>query len=219
MDKLIEGIKKFQRDVFPANREMFQRLAESQSPSAFFVACSDSRVSLEWITQSGPGEMFVSRNAGNIAPSFSPADSSSGTIEFAVCALQVKHIVVCGHMDCGAMKGLLHPEKIAHMPNVQGWLRHSEAALRALKSSGIALDSPEALPELTKLNVRLQLDHLRTHPEVFSALSAGTLQLHGWVYQIGTGDVEAWDSCSQRWMPVPQCIGDQVEADREAQYA
>src|SRR5262245_19813175 len=137
MDRLIEGIQKFQKDVYPANREMFQRLATGQNPAAFFVACSDARVSLEWITQSGPGELFVSRNAGNIAPSFSPADSSSGTIEYAVGALKVKHIVVCGHGDCGAMKGLLHPELVEHMPNVKGWLRHSEAALRALQGSGI----------------------------------------------------------------------------------
>jgi carbonic anhydrase len=193
-------------------------LASKQNPEAFFIACSDSRVSLEWITQSGPGDLFVSRNAGNIAPSFSPSDSSAGTIEFAVCALKVKHIVVCGHLDCGAMKGLLHPEKVEHMPNVKGWLRHSEAALRALESSETSLDSPEALLELTKLNVRLQLDHLRTHPQVFSALNAGTLQLHGWVYAIGTGDVEAWDDDNNRWIPVPELIG-KFQSSREEQYA
>jgi carbonic anhydrase len=219
MDRLIEGVQKFQKDVYPANREMFQRLANGQNPAAFFVACSDARVSLEWITQSGPGEMFVSRNAGNIAPPFSPADSSSGTIEYAVGGLKVEHIVVCGHIDCGAMKGLLHPEKVAHMPNVKGWLRHCEAALRAFETCGIDRDSPEALPELTKLNVRLQLDHLRTHPAVFSALRAGTLHVHGWVYGIGTGEVEAWDAGNFRWASVSEAYKNQLAANHEAMYA
>src|SRR5690242_4163073 len=107
MNRIIQGIQQFQRDVFPANRELFQRLASGQKPEALFIACSDSRVSLEWVTQCGPGDLFVCRNAGNIVPGYSHTDAVSATIEYAISALAIKDIVVCGHSDCGAMKGLL----------------------------------------------------------------------------------------------------------------
>lgn len=223
MNRIIEGVQHFQRDVFPANRELFQRLSRGQSPEALFIACSDSRVSLEWITQCGPGDLFVVRNAGNMAPSYNQTDAVSATIEYAVSALKVKHIVVCGHSDCGAMKAVLHPEAAADMPDVQSWLRHAEGARRALEAAGIPPDAPDAASALTRLNVRLQLDHLRTHPQVFSRLRSGTLELHGWVYQIGTGEVLAWDAPQDRWIAVNETLGvspaHRSVKTREAKYA
>src|SRR5262249_15474046 len=121
MNRIIQGIQQFQRDVFPANRELFSRLAHGQKPEALFVACSDSRVSLEWITQCGPGDLFVARNAGNVVPRYGHANAVSATIEYAVAALEVKDIVVCGHSDCGAMKGLLNPGAVSAMPDVKNW--------------------------------------------------------------------------------------------------
>jgi len=202
MNRIIEGIQQFQRDVFPLNRDLFQKLAVGQNPEALFIACSDSRVSLEWITQCQPGELFVCRNAGNMAPPWSHSDGISATIEYALSALNIWHIVICGHSDCGAMKGLLHPEKVAAMPDVKGWLRNADGARQALVAAGIPLDSPDALPELTKLNVRLQLDNLRSHPQVYARLRTGTLQLHGWIYQIDSGDVLAWNAADSCWVAV-----------------
>jgi carbonic anhydrase len=202
MNRIIQGIQQFQQNVFPANRELFERLATGQSPEALFIACSDSRVSLEWVTQSGPGDLFVCRNAGNIAPVYGYTDAISSAIEYAVSALRVKDIVICGHSDCGAMKGLLHPEKLSAMPDVRGWLRHSEEARRSLETGEIDVNHPDALSTVTRLNIRLQLDHLRTHPQVRSALAAGTLKLHGWYYRIDSGAVEAWDSATEHWVPV-----------------
>src|SRR4029077_12448774 len=109
-----------------------------QKPEALFIACSDSRVSLEWITQSGPGELFVCRNAGNMAPRASRGDDVSATIEYAVSALGVRDIVVCGHSDCGAMKALLNPSSLKNMPQVRTWLRHAHPARLALDRSEIS---------------------------------------------------------------------------------
>jgi carbonic anhydrase len=197
LNRIIEGIRQFQKDVYPAHRHLFQRLAAGQSPEALFIACSDSRVSLEWLTQSGPGDLFVCRNAGNIAPVYGHADAVSSAIEYAVCALKVRDIVVKGHSDCGAMKGLLNPSALAELPDVRGWLRNAEEARR-----GLDPNAPGALETLTKLNIRLQMDHLRTHPSVDAAVRAGALELHGWYYDIGSGTVEEWDAARDRWAAV-----------------
>ena len=202
MQRIIEGIRQFQRDVFPAKRPLFQRLAAGQQPEALFVACSDSRLALDLITQTGPGDLFVCRNAGNIVPAHGESDAVSATIEYAVSALRIRHIVVCGHSDCGAMKGLLHPESLAAMPQVAKWLGKSEGALRALEAMRLDPDSPAALEAVTKLNVRLQMEHLRTHPQVFARVESGNLELHGWVYQIASGEVQAWEASGSRWKPL-----------------
>ena len=204
MNRIIQGIQQFQRDVFPANRELFARLASGQKPEALFIACSDSRVSLEWITQSGPGELFVCRNAGNMAPRSSRGDDVSATIEYAVSALGVRDIVVCGHSDCGAMKGLLNPASLKDMPQVRTWLRHAAPARLALGRAQISSPSAETLVNLTKFNVRLQLDRLSGHPKVQTQLRAGTLELHGWYYRIDTGEVEAWQAAEDRWVAVQE---------------
>jgi carbonic anhydrase len=166
MNRILQGIQQFRREVFPSNYELVQQLSSGQKPEAVFITCSDSRVPPEWITQSAPGDLFVCRNAGNLAPSYSHSDSVSATIEYAVSALKIRHIVVCGHSDCGAMKGLLHPEALAEMPDVRSWLKHAHDARNALEASHVPLHTPEAVAELAKINVRLQLEHLRTHPQV-----------------------------------------------------
>lgn len=202
MNRFIQGIQNFQRDVYPIHRDLFHRLAAGQSPEALFIACSDSRVALELLTQTGPGDLFVCRNAGNIAPAHGHMDAVTAAIEYAVSALKVKDIIVKGHSDCGAMKGLLNPDALHAMPDVRGWLTHSEEARRAMESAGIHAHAPEALETVTKLNIRVQIEHLRTHPQVRAAVRAGALSLHGWYYRIDSGDVHAWDVDTNIWVPV-----------------
>ena len=107
------GVLKFQRDVFPARKDFFEKLSQGQSPEALFITCSDSRIETGMMTQTDPGELFICRNAGNIVP---PHTNQTGgmtaSIEFASAALKVPHIIVCGHTECGAMKGSkLQPSK------------------------------------------------------------------------------------------------------------
>jgi len=200
MKKIIQGIQKFQTDVFPNNRELFQRLAAGQSPEALFICCSDSRISVDLMTQTAPGDLFVCRNAGNIVPVYGLGDAVSGTIEYAVSVLKVNHIVVCGHSDCGAMKGLIKPESLASLPAVKEWLRHAEAARCALDDETEYAGS-SAVTAVTKMNILLQLAHLATHAKVFARTREGSLHLHGWYYQIKTGEVQAWDPVANQWLP------------------
>ena len=105
MQRLIEGHKRFLKDVFPARRGQFHLLAESQAPEFLFITCSDSRVVPDLILGTGPGDLFISRNAGNVIPvTANDIDGTTATIEYAVEVLKVKHAIVCGHSDCGAMK-------------------------------------------------------------------------------------------------------------------
>ena len=105
------------------------------------MTCADSRIDPELITQSGPGEIFVSRNIGNLVPAYGEAlGGVSAIIEYAVSALQVSQVVVCGHTECGAMAGLLHPEKVSQLPIVKSWLRHGDAAVSVVRSRATAMD-------------------------------------------------------------------------------
>src|ERR1700693_5383979 len=101
MHKLIEGHQRFHKHVFPGKREQFHLLAESQSPEWLFITCSDSRIVPDLILQTGPGDLFITRNAGNVVPiTGNEIDGTTATIEYAVEVLKVKHAIVCGHSDC-----------------------------------------------------------------------------------------------------------------------
>lgn len=220
MNRIIQGIQQFQRDVFPANRELFERLAAGQHPEALFITCSDSRVSPEWVTQCGPGDLFVCRNAGNIVPEHGHAQAESATIEYAISALGIRHIIVCGHSDCGAMKGLLNLDQLDSMPDVRNWLRHADAAHRALEGAAGGELTPELLASVTKLNVRLQLQHLATHPRVQAYLQSGDLELHGWYYNIASGVVESWREDQGVWVSVQEPGSSLAfQSGREAKHA
>lgn len=194
VDRLLDGVATFGAKVVPERAELFAELAGGQSPDTLFITCADSRIDPSLLTQTGPGDLFVVRNAGNIVPQLdadgTSADGTAGSIDYAVAALGVAHIVVCGHSSCGAMKGLADPASLETLPSVARWLEHSEG----LRAAGTA-----DLDDLIERNVLLQLDHLATYPTVRAALDAGSIELHAWVYDIGTGVVRVHDG--ERFVP------------------
>jgi carbonic anhydrase len=203
-ERLIAGVRRFQREVYPRQKSTYQQLArQGQKPHALFITCADSRIDPELITQSGPGEIFVSRNIGNLVPAYGEVlGGVSAIIEYAVAALEVSHVVICGHSDCGAMTGLLQPEKVAQLRTVKSWLRNGEGALSIVRKRNTAKDERAALEELIEENVLQQLHHLRTHPSVAGRLAEGTLALSGWVYDIGHGMVRIYSEDKRKFLPV-----------------
>jgi carbonic anhydrase len=194
MKALIDGLARFQRDVYPQHQRLFQRLASGQNPEALILTCSDSRIVISLITQTNPGDLFICRNAGNIAPAHTEASGGvSATIEYAVAVLKVRDIIVCGHTDCGAMKALLHPQRLSGLPAISAWLRHAERARAVVIEKYGRLEEHELLDKLVEENVVTQLTNLRTHPCVAAREETGELSLHGWVYDIQTGRVRAYD--------------------------
>ena len=206
MQKLVEGIHRFQQDIFSAQRGMFQGLVDGQAPVALFITCSDSRINPQLLTQTQPGELFILRNAGNLIPPYGvPGSGEAAAIEYAVAALHVKDIVVCGHSHCGAMAGLLDPAAVAELPAVRQWLRCAAATERIIRENYAHLrNRPDRLAATVEENVLVQLEHLRTHPVVAAGLSRGDLKLHGWVYKFETGQVFAFDPEQGQYLPIAQ---------------
>jgi carbonic anhydrase len=192
VEKFLGGISHFQKHVYPKHQDLFEKLALGQRPDALFITCADSRIDPTLITQTKPGELFICRVIGNIVPPYPEAIGGvSATIEYAVGVLEVPVVIVCGHTDCGVMKGALNPEALAAYPNVTHWLRYAK------------VDDQDLLA-LTEHNVVAQLNNLRTHPTVAARLKEGDLALHGWVYHIGPGTVTAYDEASERFLPLGQ---------------
>jgi carbonic anhydrase len=203
MQRLIQGLRHFQDQVFPQKRELFEQLANGQKPHTLFITCADSRVAPDLFTSAQPGELFVIRNAGNIVPPYGRQPGGvTATIEFAVVGLDIRHIVVCGHADCGAMKGLLHPEKLGAMPTVAQWLVQADATRRIVEENYAGATEAEKVDALCRENVLVQLQNLLTHPSVAARVARGDLQLYGWIYDIRTGQVDSYDAAEQTYLRV-----------------
>lgn len=204
MQKLVQGIHQFQKDIFSSKQRLFERLVEGQKPLVLFITCSDSRIDPSLLTQTEPGELFIMRNAGNIIPPYGTINGGeAATVEFAVSALGVKDVVVCGHSHCGAMSGVLEPEKLNDLPAVRNWLSYADSTRRIMRENYEHISQPDArLTATVEENVLVQLEHLRTHPSVAAALARKQLNIHGWVYKFETGQVFAYDADREQYVPI-----------------
>lgn len=215
MRKLIEGALHFQDEVFLQNQKLFQKLAKGQSPRWLFIACSDSRVVPSQLLQADPGELFICRNAGNIVPAHGEHSGGvSATIEYAVQVLKVRHIIVCGHSDCGAMKAVLDPESVAELPAVSSWVRYAQRARAVVLETADGETEDRLLERLTQENVLAQIDNLRTLPCVAAKLSANALELHGWFYDIEHGRFQLWQPDRGEWIALSEVAAQDAREDR-----
>lgn len=200
MKKVMQGVSRFKSEIYPKHKELFDKLATGQDPEVLFITCSDSRIDANLITQTQPGDLFLVRNAGNIVPPHGVDPGGTvASVEFAVGALGTTEIIVCGHTDCGAMKGALAPEGLGDFPHVCRWLSHADAAVKVVKENHGDLEGKEQLRKMTEANVVAQLQNLKTHPFVAARLAAGKVRLHGWIYDIGEGEIYSYDLSEQAW--------------------
>lgn len=204
MQRLINGLHRFREGVFPERKEFFQKLAQGQDPDFLFITCCDSRVQPEVLLQVDPGDLFILRNIGNLVPPHGADNSVEAAVEYAIRALKVKHIIVCGHSHCGAMKAVLHPEELTDLPSVAHWLRNADATRRIIEENYPHLDGDQKLDRAIEENVLVQLEHLMTLPSVAPRLMRGELNLHGWVYRFETGDVSAYDPEANRFVELEE---------------
>ncbi len=203
MDQLIAGHRRFLKDIFPARRDQFHLLAESQAPESLFITCSDSRIVPDLILGTGPGDLFISRNAGNVVPvTGGDVDGVTATIEYAVEVLKVRHAILCGHSDCGAMKAALDRKALQNLPKASRWLHHVEAAFSHRQPLNPADGEHAELAALIRGNVVAQLLNLKAQPAVARALAHGEITVHGWYYDILTGRIEQYDEHMHRFLPL-----------------
>ena len=188
--RIIQGVAKFQSEVYPSQREMFERLRHKQEPLALFVTCADARVVPNLFTQTDPGEIFIERNPGNMVPPYVEfVGGVTAGVEYAMLALKVPLVVVCGHTDCGVMKALLDPAAANEMPGVQKWMAHGFASHDRVLREHTYARHDEKLQRVTEYNVLEQIENLKTHPSVRKRLRYGEVEIRGWVYDIGDGSI------------------------------
>lgn len=197
-DELLTRLRRFNTDYFPQYRAQFQDLVDlGQHPTTLFIGCSDSRLVPYMLTGAGPGELFMVRNVGAFVP---PYDGSSGlhgtaaAIEYAVLALHVQHIIVCGHSHCGGIRAL-YGEVPAEATNLQAWLELGREATLPVQLSD------EALRRTEERSVVLQLERLMDYPMVRSRVELGQIALHGWHCVIEDGEVNVFDVNLGRFVP------------------
>jgi carbonic anhydrase len=207
MRKLLQGLQHFQSSYFPANQELFEQLADGQKPQVLFITCSDSRIVPHLITQSGVGDLFIIRNAGNLVPPFGSANGGEGAaIEYAIHALGIEQVIICGHSNCGAMKGLLKLERLrTEMPLVYEWLQHAESTRRLIQENYSDLKGDELLAITMAENVVTQIENLKTYPVIRSKLHQNKMAIYGWLFEIETGEVLSYNPNTDEF-EVPQTL-------------
>lgn len=202
MKKLIQGIIDFRKHRLAEYREKFSQLALGQAPDTLFIACSDSRVVPNLFASTDPGDLFVIRNVGNLIPPCNAkgqaeSDGSAwAAIEFAIQQLHVSDIIVCGHSECGAIKAILEGGPDHSAPHLKGWLEYGAQAASQKTEIDFSTEDLTETNKVSQANVLLQLTHLKTYPPVQKGLQDGKLQLHGWWFDIGSGNVYAFDESS-----------------------
>jgi carbonic anhydrase len=203
LDRLIEGHKRFLTEVFPSKKSHFHLLAEGQAPQWLFITCSDSRVLPDLILGTEPGDLFISRSIGNVIPINSQdVDGVTATIEYAVEVLKVRHIIICGHSDCGAMKAALDHKSLENLPKARRWLNHVEVAFAYRQPLNPADGDSAELAALIRGNVVAQLMNLHAQPPVRHAIEESRLSVHGWYYDILSGHIEQYDEEQKKFLPL-----------------
>ncbi|MGH7990900.1 MAG: carbonic anhydrase [Limisphaerales bacterium] len=208
MQRLIEGVHKFQKDQFGNYRKLFRKLSQQgQNPHTLFITCSDSRVLAELITQSKPGDLFVVKNIGNIVPPASAqgdTNSTAAAIEFAVENLRVSDIVICGHSQCGAISAMLGENPVGDStPHLRDWLKLASPVLETLKTNYAHLKNfAERATAAAEENVLFALENLHSYHCVQERLMDGSLRLHGWFFKIATAELFAYDPETRQFLPL-----------------
>jgi carbonic anhydrase len=203
---LLAGVREYHGRTAPLVRPIMAELAFEQKPEHLFITCVDSRVVPNIITASGPGDLFINRNVGNMIPRYgsrTPDDSVAATVEYATEVLGIRTITVCGHSNCGAMAALLAGgSEVDHLPSLSRWLKHGNHSLARFLAAEPGGDEPP-LARLCQVNVMQQLDNLLTYPRLRDRVEAGDLELVGLYLDLETANVHILDPAAEAFVPVP----------------
>ena len=216
MRKLLMGVVKFREELSPQYEARFRELADKQSPDAMLVMCSDSRLLPDVMASADPGEVFVMRNVGNLVPPATDSGDSTGdlseasAIEYSVLVLKVRHIIVCGHSQCGAMKAALESKPMLDKPNLAKWLHHATPAVFRLSQEGPLDPSLSPCDQLSQLNVLVQLEHLASYPIVRQRLADGSLHLAGCWFDIAKGEMFAYQRETRRFETIDRGMAERM---------
>lgn len=190
MDRILSRTGAARRKFFDANGQLLRELAEvGQFPSALFIGCSDSRVVPEQLLGAKAGDFFMLRNIANLVPPYWQTEIGfASVLEFAVLDLEIPHIIVCGHTDCGGIKALDGALDMGGRPALSRWLDLARPAQREVDGFGMGKLAADGQAErhqaVVERNVVNQLRNLESYPFIRERVEAGKLELHGWVYYL-----------------------------------
>ena len=217
VSKLLSGNDVFKNSYFKKNEQKLLDLAQNgQHPKALFIGCADSRVVPNLITQTTPGDLFVIRNVGNFVAPFKPDEdfhSTASGIEYAVSALKVSEIIICGHTQCGAIEALYSGVDEYAFIHTQKWLSLGEKAKSmAILALGEDAQKEQLLRLTEKISIVTQIENLLTYPFVKQGVECGEIHLHGWIYNIATGDIEYYDPDRKTFLSLERLVQKREEA-------
>lgn len=185
IDDIFENNKKWIQDKLDIDPDYFKSLGKGQNPEVLYIGCSDSRVSSEELMGAKPGEVFVHRNIANMVISIDLNVMS--VVNYAVDALQVKHIIVCGHYACGGVKSAMQPEDLGLL---NPWLRNIRDVYRMYKEELDGITNVERkYDRLVELNVQEQCVNLIKTAAVQKAIRNRGLTVQGWVFDVHSGKI------------------------------
>jgi carbonic anhydrase len=197
MKRLVDVALEFKEQIFNRYSDLFKKLKNKQKPHTLFIGCSDSRVVPVLITKSLPGELFIIRNIANIVPKYRSSEeflSTTSAIEYAVQILEVKHIVVCGHSNCGGCAALYQNESFFEkIPHTKKWLELAEPVKQKVNLMINKENESEREWMTEHYNILEQVRHLFTYPFIKEKYDKNELQISGWYYIIETGEIFSYN--------------------------
>lgn len=205
--RYLDNLKRYGEDFFKENRDLFSKLEEGQSPDAMMITCSDSRIVPHLKTGAYPGDLFLFRNMGNFVPPYrAGSEDPTGVaafLEYGTQVLQARHIIVMGHTNCGAIKGILQEsEAVDRSLFIKGWLRNGEALKRIVRENINGDEVKETVEAGFRENVRLQLENILSYPFVRDAASQGQITIHGWLYDVKSAGIRYLDGDTGEFQPL-----------------
>lgn len=207
INKLIRGFRDFQHRQVGGYPQFRQLVAQGQTPKIALVACSDSRVDPALVFNCSPGELFVIRNVANLVPPCEFDDARHGTsaaLEYAVTQLEVQHVVVMGHAQCGGIASLVGcaPRPLPEHSFVKSWMSVAEGALERVRRRNPDADQHALCRACEQESIRQSLKNLLTFPWIEERVRAGILGIHGWYFDITHEELLALDMTSGRFEAV-----------------
>ncbi len=204
-EKLLTGFKRFQREYFGDDSQLYDSMKEGQPAKTLMVACCDSRVDPAILTDCDPGDLFIVRNVANLVPPCETGGHYHGTsaaLEFAVNSLKVENIIVMGHANCGGIQALWQDDGSATSQFIQPWVSIAQRAKDKVKTQYSNDTAEQQLAACEQAAILVSLENLLSFSCIKERVEQGTLSLHGWYFDVRVGELLSYQPEQDQFVTV-----------------
>ncbi|MCX7120181.1 MAG: carbonic anhydrase [Gammaproteobacteria bacterium] len=195
LKKILSGYFGFRKRYATGDQSVMHHLAaHGQNPEIMVIACCDSRVDPSLILQCNPGDLFVVRNVANIVPPYECDEKHHGTsaaLEFGICYLNVKHLIILGHSQCGGIDALINGTQLKQNDFISNWVSIIDTQ-----------DKTKDITTCAKNALRHSFENCLTFPWIKERLENKTLEIHRWFFDIQSGEITLYDTNSKTYQPL-----------------